>query len=99
MALPISILGARIHYIFPQKDLFDVCEICFGKVIGKIIILLFTLYTFYWSSDVATNYGEFVRTVSFPETPRIIPMAFIFILCAFAIKESVETLGRFSAFL
>lgn len=95
---PFVILSARLHILFPNKDLFDIVEICFGKFIGKIIILLFISYTFYWSSDVLTNYGEFIHTVSFPNTPRIIPMACIVVLSAYAVKDGIEVLGRWSEF-
>lgn len=95
-ALPFAILNARLHYLFPNKNLFDIVEICFGKLLGKLIILFFISYTFYWAPDVATNYGEFIRTVSFPTIPKIVPMGFIIILCSFAIRQGIELLGRYS---
>lgn len=98
MALPMSLIYARIHYIFPNKDLFDIIEICFGKIIGKGLIILFTCFVFYWASDILVNYGNFIYVVSLTKTPKIVPMMMLGILCGIGIKKGIEALGRWSEF-
>ncbi|QXM05444.1 GerAB/ArcD/ProY family transporter [Crassaminicella indica] len=99
MAIPFSLIYIKLHNIFHDKNLFDIIEICFGKILGKGIILLFTCFMFYWTSDVLVNFGNFISTISLIETPKIIPMIFLLILCAWVVKEKIEVLGRWSAFL
>ena len=96
MVLPMIIIYARLHYIFQGKDLFDILEICFGKVIGKIMIILYIWFVYYFVADVLVTYGQFIRAVSFDETPQIILIIFLGILCIWGIKEGIEVLGRFS---
>ncbi|WP_176461610.1 GerAB/ArcD/ProY family transporter [Anaeromicrobium sediminis] len=96
MVLPMIILFARLHYIFPGKDLFDIFEICFGKLIGKIMMIIFTWYTFYWAADVLNNYGFFIRTVSLTKTPKIIYIIILGILCAWGTKAGIEVLGKWA---
>ncbi|MEJ8554717.1 GerAB/ArcD/ProY family transporter [Tepidibacter sp. Z1-5] len=98
MALPMALIYSRLHSIFPDKDLYDIIEICFGKFIGKIIIIILTCFLFYWCSDVTNNYGNFIFSVSLKETPMIIPMMFLLILCGWGAKQGIEVLGRWSDF-
>ena len=99
MALPMAFIYARLHYAFPNKDLLDVIEICFGKFIGKVVIIILTCFFFYWTADVLVNYGNFISTVSLFETPQIVPMIILIILCAWGIKEGIEVMGRWSEFI
>lgn len=96
MVLPIIIIYARIHYIFPKRDLFDIVEICFGKFIGKIVIILYIWYVYFIVSDIFVTYGQFITIETFTETPRIIPIILLSILCVFGMKTGIEILGRFS---
>ncbi|WFD11088.1 GerAB/ArcD/ProY family transporter [Tepidibacter hydrothermalis] len=98
MVLPMLIIYSRLHYIFPHKDLFDILEICFGKFIGKIMILLYTWFVFFFASDILVNYGQFIRIVNLQNTPQIIPIISLCILCAWGIKEGIEILGKWAEF-
>lgn len=94
--IPMIFIFARLHYIFPNQDLFDIIEICFGKFIGKITIIIFTWYTFYWTADVLNNYALFIEEVNFRHTPQIVLIIFFMILCSWAIREGIEVLGKWS---
>lgn len=96
MALPLALIYARLHFIFPDKDLFDIIEFCFGKVIGKVVIAILTIFIFYWAADVMVNYGNFISVVTLVDTPQIIPMMVLAFLCAWGIKEGIEVLGKWS---
>lgn len=99
MVLPMILIFARLHALFPCKDLFGIIRICFGKFIGNIIIIIFTLYFFYWTSDVLNNYGFFIWTNSLTDTPKIIIVISFGFFCIWSIKEGIEVLGRSAAFL
>lgn len=96
ISMPMALVAIRLHYIFPNKNLFDISKTCFGEFIGNIIIVLFTFFIFFWATDVLTNYGDFINLVSLPETPKMIPMIFIMLLCSFIVKEGIEVIGRCS---
>lgn len=96
MALPLVLIYARLHYIFPDKDLFDIIEFCFGKILGKTVIAILTIFIFYWAADVMVNYGNFISVVTLVDTPQIIPMMALAFLCAWGIKEGIEVLGKWS---
>jgi len=98
MALPIILTYCKLHTLFPDKDLFDMIIICFGNFIGKGIIILYIWNLIVSVITVFRNYGEFITTVSFVETPMIIPMIFLGALCAFVAKSGIEVLGRWGSF-
>ncbi|WP_432666946.1 endospore germination permease [Wukongibacter baidiensis] len=96
MAFPVILIYARIHYIFPDKNLYDVIEICFGKFIGKGIEVIYVLFLIDTGAAILRNYGNFISTVSLYNTPLIIPMICLGILCIWGAKEGIETLGRWA---
>lgn len=98
-ALPVVLLYARLLALFPGRDLFDIAHILFGKVVGKLILLLYVWYAFHLGALVIRNFGEFINTVAMPETPFLVPMLFIGLLSIWAIKGGVEVIGRSAIFL
>ncbi len=95
--IPVAIY-ARILYLFPTKDLFDIVEDIFGKIAGKIFVLLYTWFAFHLSVLVLRNFGDFISIVGLNGTPMIVPMAVIGILTIWGIREGIEVLGRWAEF-
>lgn len=99
ISIPIIFIYARILSLFPGKDIFDILNILFGKWLGKLFCILYTWYFFHLGALVLRNFGEFMNTLAFPETPLIFSMLFINLLCILAAKYGVEVLGRSSKVL
>lgn len=98
MGIVVSLIFIRLHLMFPDKNLFDICEICFGKFIGNIFILLFTWFAFEEATQVLVNNSQFIRDTALPETPMLMPRILLLILCVWAVKEGIEVIGRWSSF-
>lgn len=96
MAVPLLIIYARLLSLFPSKNLFEIIEKIFGKILGKIIILIFTLYFFHLGALVIRSIIEFVQIVSFPETPKFFIVLPIGVLIILMVKNGIEVLGRLS---
>lgn len=92
--LLLSLIYARMLYLFPQQNLFDIVIHVFGKYMGGCIIVLYSWFAFHLGALVLRNFGEFIITVALPETPMIVPMAFLCFLCVWVSKEGIEVLGR-----
>ncbi|MCT4618257.1 MAG: endospore germination permease [Marinisporobacter sp.] len=78
---------ARLQHIFQGNDLFDILEICYGKVIGKGMVVLYTWYAFHLTTLIIDNVVQFINTVSFIDTPKIIIILILLILCTWLTKE------------
>lgn len=95
-ALPIAFMFGRMQCLFPNKDIFMITEICFGKFLGKAINILMTLFLFESIAQVLRNATQFIVSVSFPQTPRVILDIGIIIICIWIVKEGIEVMGRWS---
>lgn len=93
-SLPMVIIYARITSLFFRKDCFDIIEIIFGKYIGNLINLLYIWYSLHLGSIVLREFSEFIVTVNYPETPLVIPMIVLGILCIYVVKSGIEVMGR-----
>ncbi|MCX8131313.1 MAG: endospore germination permease [Clostridia bacterium] len=98
IALPLILIYSRISSLFQGKDLFDILNIVLGKVGGKIVSILYAWYAFHLGALVIRNFGEFINTVAMPETPMLVPMLFLGLVCIAAVKSGVEVMGRLSAY-
>lgn len=95
-SIPAYLVYSRILSLFPGKDLFEILELNFGKVFGKLLSLLFVWFAFHLGALVIRNFGEFISTVGLPETPRIVPMIIFALVCIWGVKAGIEVLARCS---
>lgn len=94
----IALVFGQLHAIFPQKDYFEICEACCGKVIGKIICILYIHFAFDEGVLVLTNAKQFITETKLADTPETITIIPLMIICVWAVKEGVEVIGRWSKY-
>lgn len=99
VSIPMLMVYAKLLSLFPEKGLYEILEIIFGKIISKIISVLYIWYSFHLGALVIRNFGEFINTVTMPETPMIVPMLCLGIVCIVAVKAGIEVMARVSAFV
>lgn len=95
MASIIIAVYGRISSIFPGKNIYEIMDLVFGKIIGKLFLLPFMFYSFTLGALVIRDFAEFVKIVSLPTTPLCIFAYSAIILIIWAVRESIEVLGRF----
>lgn len=94
MSLPALFIYGRLLSLFSGKNLYEILEAVFGKVIGKGISLFYLWFAFHLGSLVLRNFGEFVTTVSLPQTPRAFPMLVLILICSWGVRDGIEVLGK-----
>lgn len=99
LSLPMLFIYSKLLTTFPGKDLYYILQEVFGKVAGKIISLTYVWYSFHLGALVIRNFSEFVQVISLPETPQLIIIIFLGLVCIWAAKAGIEILGRWSAFI
>ncbi|MCX7921970.1 MAG: endospore germination permease [Clostridia bacterium] len=99
MAIPIILVYSRILSLFPGKDLYEILSITLGKILGKVIAVLYIWYAFHLGALVIRNFGEFVNIVAMPETPIFVPMICLGLVGIIAVRSGVEVIGRLSAYM
>lgn len=94
MAVPMLLIYSRILSLFPGKDLFDILNIIFGKILSKIISLIYIWYAFHLGALVLRNFGEFMNIVAMPETPMFMQVLCLGGICIVAVRLGIEIIGR-----
>lgn len=96
LAIPLYAAYSRLLSLYPGNDLFDILEEIFGKIFGKLIGLIFVWFAFHLGVLVLREHGEYLITLSLPETPIMVPTVILTLLCVFAVKAGIEALGRWA---
>ena len=99
LAVPLMLIYARLHVLFPGKDLFDMLLAVFGGFFGRVLCCLYIWYAMHLGSLVLRNFGEFSRTVALTSTPMLAPMLVTGLLCVWVVNAGIEVLGRSAKFL
>lgn len=95
-ALPILMVYARLVRLFPEKNLYDIFLILFGKIGGRLLVLVFTWYAMHLGGIVLRNFTAFLQIAVMPETPQLAFVLVIFIVIAYLVKSGIETLGKYA---
>lgn len=97
-AVGMAYIYAQFNHVFPGRDLFDIFEYCFGKVVGKVFIALYIWFGIHLAALVLRDLSELFFITVGSETPISIVMIAVVILSIVALKQGIETLARFSEF-
>ncbi len=95
--IPLLLIFSRLLSLFPGKDLFDIFSMVFGKVPGKILSAIYIWYSFHLGALVLRNFGEFINVVALSETPMLIPILCLGLVCIFAVYLGIEVMSRTTA--
>lgn len=96
LILPFTFIYQKLMYTFPKKNLYDILEIGFGKIIGNILGILYIWYFFHLGSLVVRSFGDIINTVSMPETPIIFPVMIVVLVCILISKYGIEVMGSWA---
>ncbi|MCT4563474.1 MAG: endospore germination permease [Maledivibacter sp.] len=99
MTLCIVLVFCHMHSMFPGKNLFDICDICFGRFIGKGIIILYVWFALHSGTLVGMNIYQFITETILPATPNTAVFILLLFLCSWIVKKGIEVIGRWSEFM
>lgn len=92
--LVIALLIAGLGRRFPQKNIFEYPELILGRVLGKIVTLLYVLWFIHLEIIVYGEFGFFINATILPNTP---PIAFhlpVTLLSVYLVRQGLEVLAR-----
>ncbi|NCU32358.1 MAG: spore gernimation protein, partial [Candidatus Moranbacteria bacterium] len=97
ISLPVIWIYQALAKRFPSKSLIEINDAVFGRIVGKVVSVL---YTFFFLSLTCLNtreLGDFVKSVILYKTPKVIIIIMFIFVCAFAIQKGIRNLTRCSA--
>lgn len=99
LAILLVSIYIKILQCFIGKDIFQINLIVFGNIIGKIINIFHTWFALHLGGLVLRNFGEFISIIGLSETPQIVSVSIISILCYWGMKNGIECIGKVSVFI
>ena len=86
----------RLHRLYPGQNIVQAGERILGRFPGKIIGGAYWLFYLYLNGIIVREYGEFVVGAFLANTPLIVVLGSMVLLCAIAVRGGVEIVGRFA---
>ena len=94
VATPFWLICAHLSKRFPGKSLIQMNDIIFGRVIGKIVSLIFIAFFFmvltFNIADVSGFYSGYVV----PDAPQMIFVVIFTLVCAFAVHKGMAVVAK-----
>ncbi len=100
ISIPFLLIYAHLAKRFPGKTLIQMNDIIFGKVVGKIISVVYLLYFFSLLTFNITDLSGFYTVYVMPGTPEMVFIVVLVLVSAFAVKRgmaAVTKLGMLAA--
>lgn len=88
-----------IALLNPSKTLVDILREKLGNVFGTIVSALYIWYFVHLAALVFRDFGEFICTTTFPETPMIVVVGLLAVVMLYAVNSGIEVLARLSELL
>lgn len=85
------VLIARLN---PSKTLVEILKEQFGKVVGSVIALMYIWYFIHLSALVLRNFGEYVVSTNYTETPIIFVMVCFVLVVVYSVRNGLEIIAR-----
>lgn len=99
LAAPLYFLFARIMKIYSGMNMFEIILNVFGKLLGKMIILLYTWFSLHLGAQILIGFASFIKNIALIETPVLVILIVQGFLCIYFVKAGVEVKGRYSEFI
>ena len=93
-SIPIVLIFSKIISMFPEKNIYEIMDIIFGKNIGKILNFLFFLNALYLVSIELRIFSEFVEITTLSNTPPFPVMLSLMLIVIYLAKSGINILSR-----
>jgi spore germination protein KB len=91
-----ALMIAKIKCLFPQLDIFQIFEKCFGKALSKVINAVYIISAFYVVVLINTFLVHFIRVTALPNTPKVVLDIFVTFICIWMVKSGAESICSFA---
>ncbi|MGE4353858.1 MAG: endospore germination permease [Oscillospiraceae bacterium] len=82
---------------FPGMNIIEITIRVFGKVLGRILSLIYIYYFFSLTFLNTEILGNFMNGFIMPETPTVVFYLMFIFVCVWAVRSGIENITRYSA--
>lgn len=87
-------IAYQLNKLFPNETIIQYSEHILGKVLGKLLGVIFLLFYLHITGIIVREYGEFVSGTSLFHTPMVVIIGTMVLVCSFAVRGGLEVMGR-----
>ncbi|PKM95125.1 MAG: hypothetical protein CVU84_07325 [Firmicutes bacterium HGW-Firmicutes-1] len=95
---PIYLIYANLLESFKNKNIYEICEIVMGKIIGKIVSIIFTFNGIYLSAILIRKVAEFMNITGLDGTPIMMIILLIVLASVYMMKKGIGVFGKWCQF-
>lgn len=96
ICLPFLLIYAHLAKRFPGKSLIEMNDIIFGKVIGKVVSVIYVAYFFLLLTFNINDAAGFYTGYVMQNTPEMVFLVIFTLVCAFAVQRGVAAVAKVS---
>lgn len=96
LAMIFFLMYSRILQLFPEKNLFQIAELLFGKIGGKVVSVFFVWYALHLAALILRNFSEFTQVTAMPETPQLPIMILMVLTAGYLARSGMGAIGKWS---
>ncbi|MBD0379505.1 GerAB/ArcD/ProY family transporter [Paenibacillus sedimenti] len=87
-------IACKLNKRFPEKTIIEYSEHILGRIIGKVLGLIYLLFFLHITGIIVREYGEFIVGTFLRNTPISVVMGSMVLVCALNVRGGVEVIGR-----
>lgn len=99
LSIPLMLVQAGILDLYPGRNYYDNVLEVYGKIGGRVVVLILSLYALLLGGLVLRVYSEFIRIVNLTATPLPAVIAFILGVSVYLLENRVFVLARIAKFV
>ncbi|WP_026574188.1 GerAB/ArcD/ProY family transporter [Bacillus sp. UNC438CL73TsuS30] len=84
----------QLNKLYPTDTIIEYSEQIIGKFFGKVVGAIFLLFYLHITGIIVREYGEFVSGTFLHQTPMVIIIGTMVLVCSFAVMGGIEVIGR-----
>lgn len=88
----------RLMRRFPDKNVIQINDEVLGPIAGKLVSLFYIFFFLTLSALNLRDMGNFVQLTIMPQTPKIVLLIVFIIVCAWAVRNGIAVVARYSFF-
>lgn len=82
---------------YPGKNLVEINDAVFGPYLGKVFSVFYIWFFFEYMIHIAYYFNSFWITYIMTETPRVVFIIMLILVCGAAVRSGIEVIARCSA--
>lgn len=99
LSIPLMLVQAGILDLYPGRNYYDNVLEVYGKIGGRVVVLILSLYALHLGGLVLRVFSEFIRIVNLTGTPLPAIIACILGVSVYLLEKGVFVLARVSKFM